>query len=200
MSEPIKISLHKLCAHLMKKRIKIQGFLVFTGIVILLILRDFLFAYMRDIRISCFGVGLVLCGYFLRISARGIKSELSPDGKTLLTGGIYSITRNPMYLGTLFIGIGVVLAVLRLWMGIVFLVIYLAIYIPQIKKETAVLTQRFGETFLKYCRNTPGFFPGLKSVFRIPAIKFKLNWAKKELSSMIATLAVISGLMIWINR
>jgi hypothetical protein len=105
-----------------------------------------------------------------------------------------------MYLGTLFIGLGVILAVLRLWMGIVFLAIYAAIYIPQIKKETAVLTERFGDPFLKYCRNTPAFFPGLRSVPRLSAIKFKLVWAKKELPSMTATLAVILGLMIWINR
>jgi len=133
------------------------------------------------------GLGLFLSGYFFRTVARGYKAELNPDGKTLVTKGPYAMTRNPMYLGTLFIGLGIILLIFQWWVAAIFLIAYLSIYIPQIKKEEKKLNVFFAGSFKNYCRSTPRFFPGIKTLGQPDAkIKFKFSWAEKELSSFLA--------------
>lgn len=184
----------------MKKRIKIQGFLIFLALIVFLLLRRFVFAFSRSIYLSIFGIAVVFLGYYLRIVARGLKAQLNPDGKTLIITGVYALTRNPMYLGTLLIGCGLILALFRWWTGILFLAIYLSIYIPQMNQEAQVLLARFGEDFQKYCQNTPKFIPSVKRMFRTsPAsyLAIRLGWIYSELLSLLLTLGFILGIKIW---
>ncbi|MEH6521176.1 methyltransferase family protein [Sulfitobacter sp.] len=80
----------------------------------------------------------------------------SPDmATTLVTSGIYSITRNPMYVGML-----IVLMALVLWLGAVsavsaVLAFYLMIDRVQIRSEEAALTQTFGKHFEDYAVRVP---------------------------------------------
>ena len=148
------------------------------------------------------GIILVLAGYLLRISSRGVKAELNPDGKQLVQKGPYALTRNPMYLGTLFIGMGFIAFLFRWWVSVIFLVIYLAIYIPQIKREEEKLSGFFGDVFREYCKKTPGFFPSLiKLVSTNPGayLQIKQAWVKKESPSFIATAVLMAGIKILIN-
>jgi len=184
----------------MKKRIKIQGFLIFLAVIALIFGAKYLLPSSSE-RASLnmlflLGITLVLCGYFFRIIARGYKADLNPDGKTLVTQGPYALTRNPMYFGTLLIGLGVILAIFQWWVGLVFLLIYLAIYIPQINKEEKVLMERFGIAFKNYCQSTPKYFP---NIFAKQRIRLKLPWIKKELSSLLSTLAFILIVKLWEN-
>ena len=189
----------------MKKRIGIQGFLIFLSVCALIFFARYLFAFNRpkllDGLFSIFGVILILLGYALRISSRGIKAQKNPDGKTLVTSGPYALTRNPMYLGTLLIGLGVTTTLFKWWVFLVFLAVYLAIYIPQINREEKTLSARFQDKFKEYCRLSPKFFPRLTKLFGAAPEKYfqiKANWAKKELPSLIYTLVFIVGLKIWI--
>jgi len=148
------------------------------------------------------GIGLVLLGYLLRISARGVKAELNPDGKTLVTSGPYALTRNPMYLGTLLIGTGFIIALLRWWISIIFLIIYLAIYIPQIRREEVKLMIFFKDSFVNYCKMTPRFFPRAAKLLKTNPgdyLAFKLSWLKKEFPSLAMTLILIIGIKVLIR-
>jgi len=152
----------------------------------------------RDI-LDILGIFMVLLGYLLRIIARGEKAQRNPDGKTLVTEGLYQLTRNPMYLGTLFIGLGVSLVLFRWWVCFIFLAVYLAIYIPQINREEEKLVKIFGDKFRNYCKTTPKYFPRVSGLLRIQPkkyLKLKLSWVKKELNSLIwmfISIIVIQG-------
>ncbi len=188
----------------MKARIRMQGFLICLGVVALIFFYKYLLPdpvgkgtrYIRSVA----GLLAVLLGYLLRISARGFKAERNPDGKTLVCEGPYNLMRNPMYFGTLLIGLGVVLAAFRIWVGGIFLVIYLSIYIPQISREEERLKGYFGERFRNYQLTTPKFFPSPSALLKTRPEQYlmlKWPWIKKELPSLSAVLAVLTGITIW---
>ncbi len=186
----------------MKTRIKIHGFLIFIAAVLAIIFYKYLLPSYSNSSVRIIfdlaGLSLFLSGYFLRTAARGYKAELNPDGKTLVTKGPYAITRNPMYLGTLCIGLGIILLILQWWTAAAFLIIYLAIYIPQIKKEEKKLDDFFPDAFKNYCRVAPRFFPGIKNLRQPDSkIKFKFSWAEKELSSFLAASLFIIVVKNW---
>jgi protein-S-isoprenylcysteine O-methyltransferase Ste14 len=190
----------------MKKRIKIQGLLMSCGLVIIILFYRYFLALPQESTLRNFidiaGIFLILSGYLLRISSRGVKAELNPDGKTLVQKGPYALTRNPMYLGTLIIGIGFTAVLFRWWVSVTFLIIYLAIYIPQIKREENKLNSFFGETFKEYCRKTPRFVPALRQLFsRSPKVylQIKKSWIKKELPSLVITIILITIIKILIH-
>ncbi len=189
----------------MKKRIKIQGFLILSGLGCVIFFYRYLIPLAEENSLRKFldiiGIILVLAGYLLRISSRGVKAELNPDGKQLVQKGPYALTRNPMYLGTLFIGMGFIAFLFRWWVSVIFLVIYLAIYIPQIKREEEKLSGFFGDVFREYRKKTPGFFPSLiKLLSTNPGayLQIKQAWVKKELPSFIATAVLMAGIKILI--
>ena len=69
---------------------------------------------------------------------------------SLQTTGIYSITRNPMYVGLLFVYIGLTFLIGNLWNFIFFplLVIFIQEYI--IKREEKYLQHEFGQEYEMY--------------------------------------------------
>ncbi|MFH0790228.1 MAG: isoprenylcysteine carboxylmethyltransferase family protein [Candidatus Omnitrophota bacterium] len=188
----------------MKKRIGLQGFFMFLGVVAILFCSKYIIVGFRqqivDELLDALGMLIVLLGYFLRIAARGCKTDMNPDGKTLVMKGPYALMRNPMYFGTLLIGLGVVLILFRWWVGLVFLGIYLAIYIPQINREENKLSSLFGDTFAEYCKKTPQFFPGIIALFTTHPRDYlclKLSWIRKERFSLIIIFCVIEAIESW---
>lgn len=178
----------------MKKRIKIQGTLIFLATISIIIFRKVIIRSVdsgSSLILDLLGVLFVLSGYYLRIISRGCKAELNPDGKTLVVNGPYAFTRNPMYLGTMLIGIGIIILLLKWWAAFIFIGAYLIIYIPEIKKEEIKLLQLFGEKFSDYCKQVPRFFPKLNLKQRKKPVTFKFAWIKKELSSIIATALLV---------
>ncbi len=138
------------------------------------------------------GVALVLSGFLIRIAARGHKEEQSSAGSALVKGGPYAIVRHPMYLGTFFIGTGIIVLLFEAWTFFIFLAVYLAIYIPQIHKEEAILLKRFAGEYAAYSRKTPLYFPTPASLRNIRThLSFKVAWIKKELPSLLTVFAGI---------
>jgi len=131
----------------MKKRLKINGVIMFLAAVIVAVFPAMFF---RRVNIGLwnevaevFGLALILLGQLIRISARGYKSENSGEGKALITNGPYSLVRNPMYLGVLLIGLGVVLMLFKLWVVLVFLAVFIIRYFLLIFKEEKKLAVLF---------------------------------------------------------
>lgn len=187
----------------MKTRIKIQGCLIFVAVVTLIFYSRYLLPDYKNqaqrILFDIVGTGLFLAGYYLRIAARGYKAELDPGAKALAVKGLYALTRNPMYLGTLLIGLGITFLLLKWWLGLIFLSVYLIIYIPQIKKEEEKLSALFGPVFKNYCKSTPRFFPRVRALLHSrewQGIRFKLAWIKKESNSLVPAILFILGIKI----
>ena len=187
----------------MKIRIKLQGFLVFFVLTISILLPKSLFPHWKNEALDEFldtlGMSMVLFGFLFRIAARGYKAAVSKDGKSLIKGGFYSLTRNPMYFGTLLIGSGVALVLFSWWAVILFIIIFLLIYAPQIIKEENNLNGLFGREYKYYCSKTPRFFPRPVDLLRMDIrdyLFFKWHWVKKELVSLLSVIFVIMAIEI----
>ena len=186
----------------MKLRIKIQGLSIFISVVITIFLHKWLFPEWRgrlwNELFNFSGVVLVLFGFLFRVCARGHKEEKSSQGRSLVKDGPYALIRNPMYFGTLLIGIGTTAILFQFWTIFLFLAVFLLIYIPQVRKEEALLAAMFKEEYQEYSKAVPGYFPRIRSLLNLRKhLDLKLSWVKKELSSFIFTLITILAIEIW---
>jgi len=186
----------------MKPRIKIQGLSIFISVVITIFLHKWLFPEWRgrlwNELFNFSGVVLVLFGFLFRVCARGHKEEKSSQGRSLVKDGPYALIRNPMYFGTLLIGIGTTVILFQFWTIFLFLAVFLLIYIPQVRKEEALLAAMFKEEYQEYSKAVPGYFPRIRSLLNLRKhLDLKLSWVKKELSSFIFTLLTILAIEIW---
>jgi protein-S-isoprenylcysteine O-methyltransferase Ste14 len=87
-------------------------------------------------------------------------------GRSLAQGGPYALTRNPLYLGSLLMAVGVLLAGQGYWLLVPLAIFYLAIYYPVMKAEERELLQVYGDPYRDYARKVPIFFPGFGAASR----------------------------------
>ena len=101
------------------------------------------------------GGALAAAGAALRGWAAGtIRKE-----RELSTTGPYAHTRNPLYLGSFLIGLGVALAGGRWPFVALFVVFFAWVYGRTIRAEARLLGERFGERYAEYARAVPLFVP-----------------------------------------
>ena len=104
------------------------------------------------------GAVISLVGLLLRAWAAG---HIRKNDR-LATSGPYAHTRNPLYLGSFLLGLGFTVAAGRpLLLGGLFAALFLGIYLPVMRVESATLARLFGENFERYARAVPLFFPRL---------------------------------------
>jgi protein-S-isoprenylcysteine O-methyltransferase Ste14 len=179
----------------MKKRLKINGIIMFVASLSIVILPSVFLRHKSphslDEFMELFGIAFVLLGQIFRASARGYKSEHSKNGGALIQGGPYSLVRNPMYLGILLIGVGIIFILFRWWVLGLFLLIFTLRYILLIFKEEKKLLMMFPETSKEYFKNVPRLIPSFSMLFRNDIAEYlplKFTWVKKEIGSMLAVL------------
>lgn len=97
---------------------------------------------------------LVLAGLWLRGYAAGYVKKNAELTRT----GPYAYTRNPLYLGSMGIAAGFAVAAGELWLGLLLVVMFLAIYVPTILSEEAFLRGAF-PGFDEYARRVPRLLP-----------------------------------------
>lgn len=91
---------------------------------------------------------------------RGLASGHVQKDKQLTISGPYAYTRNPLYLGSLFLAAGFAIAA-RSWSIVAIMVLMFAlIYVPVIAGEERYLRQTFPE-YDEYARRVPRMFPRL---------------------------------------
>ena len=101
-----------------------------------------------------YGVPVSLAGLALRAWAAG---HLAKNQK-LTTSGPYGIVRNPLYIGTLLVALGLVMASRSWALGVVFAMVFLLIYLPVIQLEEQHLGNLFPE-FAGYAREVGALRP-----------------------------------------
>ena len=147
--------------------------------------------YLSDGAAQVFGFAFILLGQMFRASARGYKSEHSREGRVLIQEGPYALVRNPMYLGILLIGIGIVLVLFEWWAIFVFLLVFAIRYILLIFKEEKNLTNVFPQVYPDYCKRVPRILPSPKKLLTQDISEYlplKLSWVKKEIGSILTVL------------
>ncbi len=103
------------------------------------------------------GLGLALVGLSVRALAAG---HIRKD-RQLATSGPYAHTRNPLYLGTLILGVGVTVAGGEPVFIAVFLLFFALVYTRTMKSEARFLEQEFGDAYRAYARHVPVLLPRL---------------------------------------
>lgn len=77
----------------------------------------------------------------------------------LATTGPYAYTRNPLYLGSFLIGIGFTVSTGRWELALLFAALFLGIYVPVMRVESATLEKLFGHKYHRYAQAVPLFIP-----------------------------------------
>jgi protein-S-isoprenylcysteine O-methyltransferase Ste14 len=102
------------------------------------------------------GVILAIGGYALFITARlqlGASFSVSPQAKKLVTHGLYSRVRNPIYMFVGVMWLGLIVALHLYWMFVPFLLL-LVMQLIRAGREAKVLEERFGQAYLDYRAQT----------------------------------------------
>lgn len=115
------------------------------------------------------GCLVALAGLTLRSVAAGYIEK----NQSLATSGPFRYSRNPLYLGTLILGSGFMIAGNSWILGLAFIALFLSIYFPVMRREEEFLRQRFGAEFEAYARRTPLFLP---LPGRTPAARGAFSW------------------------
>ncbi len=142
------------------------------------------------------GMALLLAGIALRLWALASISERKT--RLLVTTGPYSLSRNPLYLGTLLI----VCAFVVFWqsptMGLLLLPPVLLYRFGVVPAEERVLTRRYGAEFDAYCRRTPRWFPRLGGYVREENLALRSVGVIREAQCGLWWLA-FAALSLWIT-
>lgn len=138
-----------------------------------------------------FGLIEILPGLWIRALASGHVRK----NESLATSGPYAYTRNPLYLGSLLIGIGFVIASRSWWVGVALVVMFFAIYVPVIRGEEQFLRQKFPE-FTQYERRVPRIWPRIRpwSAHDASGSRFALDLYLKhrEYNALLGAIAIVA--------
>jgi len=140
------------------------------------------------------GAVLIVPGLLIRALASGHVKK----NEALATSGPYAYTRNPLYLGSLLIGVGFAIAARSWWVGVVIVVMFLAIYLPVIRSEEAFLGEKFPE-FEAYARSVPRMLPRLtpgRSGHDGGGFSMDLYLKHREYNALLGTLAMAAALVV----
>ena len=103
------------------------------------------------------GGAIAVLGLALRAWASGHLRK----NDALATTGPYAYTRNPLYLGSLLIGVGFTIAAGRWELAVLFALLFLGIYVPVMRVESGTVEQLFGHKYRRYAQAVPLFLPRL---------------------------------------
>jgi protein-S-isoprenylcysteine O-methyltransferase Ste14 len=136
------------------------------------------------------GAIFVAMGLALRVLASG---HVQKNEQLAMTGP-YAYTRNPLYLGSLILAIGFVIAARSLWIALILVILLLAIYLPVIRAEEKYLAQRFPE-FSEYADRVPRLLPRMNSSLDSGGkFSWGLYWKHREYNATLGAVAMLAAL------
>jgi len=150
-----------------------------------------------DLVAALVGFGVAMAGQILRAATIGLAYIIRGGRKrqvyaeTLVTEGLFSHCRNPLYVGNLLILAGVGLASNSLLFMAVGMPFFLFAYRAIVAAEENFLRQKFGAEFDDYCRRVNRFLPRLRGLGQTLS-SMEFNWPRlvvKEYGSAFAWMA-----------
>ena len=129
-----------------------------------------------------FGIIIIFLGILVRSLTIGLEYIIRGGrygrihaGK-LVTGGIYSICRNPMYLGNILLIFGFGILANSMLFTVFFFPLFLIIYYAIIKAEEAFLIEEFGGEYEGYTEKVMAIVPNLRNIgLALKGYKFRWN-------------------------
>ncbi|MDO4558373.1 MAG: isoprenylcysteine carboxylmethyltransferase family protein [Planctomycetia bacterium] len=126
-------------------------------------------------------------------SGRNTKSQIADE---LNTTGMYSLVRNPLYLGNYFMWLAPVIFLKTWWLVLVYSLIFLLYYERIIFAEEQFLRQKFGEKYMEWASRTPMIVPGLRG-WKRPSYPFSFRTVlRREYHGLCALVTVLYAMEI----
>lgn len=157
---------------------KLYNFLILTMIILSpffligayyenIILISRIFPFWDNIILSYVGFSIYISGGLLIIIARaqigrfGTGKLITEEDHQLITQGVYSYIRNPMYFGSLIAIIGFCLVFRCVITLIIMFIYYFLIFRMRILEEERILEKKFGQSYEDYKKRTKKLIPFL---------------------------------------
>lgn len=137
------------------------------------------------------GLPVAVCGLLLRAWAAGHLAK----NRELAMSGPYGYTRNPLYLGTLIVAAGLVLAARRVELALLFGAVFVLVYLPAIELEQQHLRKLF-PGYADYAARVPLLFPRWPRYGEPGAFRRSLYLRNQEYNALAGFLAGAAWL-IW---
>jgi protein-S-isoprenylcysteine O-methyltransferase Ste14 len=159
----------------------------------------FLYLAMPTAELLAIGIVISALGLAIRAWAAGhIRKNVE-----ITVSGPYSYTRNPLYLGSLIMCVGVCIGAGIWWVAVIFVLLFLSIYLPVMRVEAEDLRQIFPETFPDYEQNVPLIFPRLspwkKSEMAFDSSLYMKYREYRASMGLLVVWAVLALKMFWFN-
>ncbi len=145
---------------------------------------------LHELRLIRMGLGLgallcFLCAALRTWATAYLRADVMQDSalhaEKIVADGPYRRVRNPLYLGGVFLALGMGLFMSRL--GFVFAVVGVTIFsLRLIGLEEANMKKERGEGFAEYCRRVPRLIPALTA--RVPASGIQPHWKQAFLGEL----------------
>jgi protein-S-isoprenylcysteine O-methyltransferase Ste14 len=144
--------------------------IVFFGAVLVTQPALFLGSELMDYLITVLGLLVTLAGQTIRLLTIGF-AYIHRGGKNrhvyatrLVTGGIYSHTRNPMYVGSFLIHLGLSIVYGSVFVTLVVLVVFGFVYLAVISAEEDFLKKKFGLEYEEFMNRVNRFWPDFRGL------------------------------------
>lgn len=136
------------------------------------------------------GIPVSMPGLLLRAWAAGHLAK----NRQLATAGPYAYIRNPLYVGTLLVALGIVIASRSLWLALIFAVSFLLVYLPAIELEEQHLRDIFPE-YLAYAARVHRFVPLTKWQDSEAHFSLSLYLRNQEYKALLGLVVAVAWLI-----
>ncbi len=137
------------------------------------------------------GLPVSALGLLLRAWAAGHLAK----NEALAVSGPYSLTRNPLYLGSLIAAMGLALAAASLPLAILFATVFLLVYYPVMEPEEQHLRNLF-PAYGAYADRVPLLLPGAGRYGPLPGFQWRL-WRRNEEYKAFAGFLGAAAFLCW---
>lgn len=144
------------------------------------------------------GALFIVAGVIIRALASG---HIRKNAELASTGP-YAYTRNPLYLGSIMIAIGFLVAARNWWIGLAAAAMFTFIYLPVIKAEEAYLRSAFSD-YANYASQVPRLLPrltpyhsGTTTETTSRQFSSELYWRHREYNAALGSILMIGALIL----
>ena len=134
-----------------------------VGVAALIVRPRALFGEYHAIGVTS-SVALIVLGLALRTWAGGCAGDHTRDATIaaprLVTGGPFAYVRNPIYLASVVLGLGMVLLIGDPSLFALYLAVFAFLYGAIVPAEEEFLRSKFGPAYERYCAHVPRAWPG----------------------------------------
>ncbi|MBI2437785.1 MAG: hypothetical protein HYV36_03095 [Lentisphaerae bacterium] len=132
-----------------------------------------------------------------KTSGRNTRKQVADS---LNTTGMYSVVRNPLYLGNFLAGLGPAMFLRVWWVPTIYMLVFMLYYERIIFAEEMFLRQKFGQLYAEWAEKTPAFVPRLRQWLPSPLL---FNWRQvlrrehQTLMGIVAAFFVLELACLW---